>query len=76
MKELLEYLARELVDNPDAVQVTEIQDDRGVLLQLRVDPEDMGKVIGRGGRIARAIRQVVKAAAIRDGVFVHVDIVD
>jgi predicted RNA-binding protein YlqC (UPF0109 family) len=76
MKELLEYLARELVDNPDAVQVTESQDDRGVLLQLHVDPEDMGKVIGRGGRIARAIRQVVKAAAIRDGVFVHVDIVD
>jgi predicted RNA-binding protein YlqC (UPF0109 family) len=76
MKELLEYLARELVDKPDAVSVTESQDDRGVLLQLRVDPEDMGKVIGRGGRIARAIRQVVKAAAIRDGVYVHVDIVD
>jgi predicted RNA-binding protein YlqC (UPF0109 family) len=76
MKELLEYLARELVDNPDAVQVTESQNDRGVLLELHVDPEDMGKVIGRGGRIARAIRQVVKAAAIRDGVFVHVDIVD
>jgi predicted RNA-binding protein YlqC (UPF0109 family) len=76
MKELLEYLARELVDNPDAVQVTETQDDRGVLLQLRVDADDMGRVIGRGGRIARAIRQVVKAAAIRDGVFVHVDIVD
>jgi len=76
MKELLEYLARELVDNPDAVQVTESQDDRGVLLQLHVDPDDMGKVIGRGGRIARAIRQVVKTAAIRDGVFVHVDIVD
>jgi predicted RNA-binding protein YlqC (UPF0109 family) len=76
VKELLEYLARELVDNPDAVQVTETQDDRGVLLQLRVDADDMGRVIGRGGRIARAIRQVVKAAAIRDGVFVHVDIVD
>ncbi|MGZ4109121.1 MAG: KH domain-containing protein [Actinomycetota bacterium] len=76
MKELLEYLARELVDNPDAVQVTESQNDRGVLLELHVDPEDMGKVIGRGGRIARAIRQIVKAAAIRDGVFVHVDIVD
>jgi predicted RNA-binding protein YlqC (UPF0109 family) len=76
MRELLEYLAKELVDNPDAVQVIESQDDRGVLLQLRVDPEDMGKVIGRGGRIARAIRQVVKAAAIRDGVYVHVDIVD
>jgi predicted RNA-binding protein YlqC (UPF0109 family) len=76
MKELLEYLARELVDNPGAVQVTETRDDRGVLLQLHVDPDDMGRVIGKGGRIARAIRQVVKAAAIRDGVFVHVDIVD
>ncbi len=76
MKELLEYLARELVDNPDGVRVTESQDDRGVLLQLHVDPDDMGKVIGRGGRIARAIRQVVKTAAIRDGVYVHVDIVD
>jgi predicted RNA-binding protein YlqC (UPF0109 family) len=76
VKELLEFLARELVDNPEAVAVTESQDDRGVLLQLRVDPDDMGKVIGRGGRIARAIRQVVKAAAVRDGVFVHVDIVD
>jgi predicted RNA-binding protein YlqC (UPF0109 family) len=76
MKELLEYLARELVDNPDAVRVVESQDDRGILLQLHVDAEDMGKVIGRGGRIARAIRQVVRAAAIRDGVFVHVDIVD
>lgn len=76
MKELLEYLARELVDNPDSVQVSEVRDDRGVLLRLHVDPEDMGKVIGRGGRIARAIRQVVKAAAIREGVHVHVDIVD
>jgi uncharacterized protein len=76
MKELLEYLARELVDNPDAVQVTETQDDRGVLLQLHVDADDMGKVIGRGGRIARAMRQVVKTAAIREGVHVHVDIVD
>jgi predicted RNA-binding protein YlqC (UPF0109 family) len=76
MKELLEYLARELVDNPDGVQVSEEQDDRGILLQLHVDPDDMGKVIGRGGRIARAIRQVVKTAAIRRGVHVHVDIVD
>ena len=76
MKELLEYLARELVDNPDAVEVIESRNDRGVLLELHVDADDMGKVIGRGGRIARAIRQVVKAAAIRDGVYVHVDIVD
>jgi uncharacterized protein len=76
MKELLEYIARELVDNPNAVTVEETTDDRGVLLRLRVDQEDMGRVIGRGGRTARAIRQVVKIAAIREGVHAHVDIAD
>ena len=76
MKELLEYIARELVENPDAVEVNEVHDERGVLLQLTVDPEDMGKVIGKGGRTARAIRQVVKAAAIREGVRAAVEIVD
>ena len=76
MKELLEYLARELVDNPDAVEVTEVQDDRGLLLRLKVDPEDMGKVIGRSGRTARAIRTVVKAAAVRSGVHAAVEIVE
>ena len=76
MKDLLEYVARELVDNPDAVEVTQVEDERGVLLQLRVDPEDMGKVIGKGGRTARAIRGVLKAAATRAGVGVHVEIVE
>ncbi|HEY3022980.1 MAG TPA: KH domain-containing protein [Actinomycetota bacterium] len=76
MKELLEYIARELVENPDAVEVNEVHDDRGILLQLTVDPEDMGKVIGKGGRTARAIRQVVKAAAIREEVHAAVEIVD
>ena len=76
MKELLEYLARELVDDPDAVEVTETEDERGTLLQLRVDPEDMGKVIGKGGRTARAIRTVVKAAAVREGVHASVEILD
>jgi uncharacterized protein len=76
VKELLEYIARELVENPDAVEVNEVQDDRGILLQLTVDPEDMGKVIGKGGRTARAIRQVLKAAAIREGVRAAVEIVD
>jgi len=77
MKELLEYLARELVDDPDAVEVTETPDDRGVLLTLRVAPDDMGKVIGRGGRTARAIRTVIKAAGLRAGVHrTHVEIVD
>ena len=66
MKELLEYLARELVDEPDEVQVEEVDDDRGVLLTLRVAKDDMGKVIGRGGRTARAIRSIMKAAAVRE----------
>jgi uncharacterized protein len=76
VKELLEYIARELVEEPDAVEVTEIQDERGLLLRLKVDPEDMGKVIGKGGRTARAIRTVVKAAAVRSGVHAAVEIVE
>ena len=76
MRELLEFLARELVDDPDAVEVTESPGDRGTLLTLRVAPEDMGKVIGRAGRTARAIRTVVRAAATRQGTNVHVDIAD
>lgn len=76
MKALLEYIARELVENPDAVEVTEIEDDRGLLLQLKVDPDDMGKVIGKGGRTARAIRTVVKAAAVRADVRAAVEIVE
>jgi predicted RNA-binding protein YlqC (UPF0109 family) len=77
VKELLEYLARELVDEPDEVQVEEVENDRGVLLTLRVAKDDMGKVIGRGGRTARAIRTVMKAAAVREGIqHTHVEIVD
>ena len=77
MKELLEFLARELVDDPDAVAVVEGSDDRGPVLTLTVAPDDMGKVIGRGGRTARAIRAVVRAAATRQGVHsVFVEIVD
>lgn len=76
MKELVEFLARELVDDPDSVRVTETGDARGLLLTLNVAPDDMGKVIGRGGRTAKAIRTVVRAAATRQGVDVRVDIVD
>jgi predicted RNA-binding protein YlqC (UPF0109 family) len=76
VKELLEYLARELVEDPDAVEVSEKHDDRGTLLSLRVGPDDMGKVIGRGGRTARAIRSVVKVAGIRAGERVSVEIVE
>jgi predicted RNA-binding protein YlqC (UPF0109 family) len=77
MKDLLDYLARELVDDPDAVQVERADDERGVLLTLRVAQDDMGKVIGRGGRTARAIRIVMKAAGMRAGIHhTGVEIVD
>jgi hypothetical protein len=76
VKDVLEHIAKALVDNPDAVEVTEAQGDRGTVLQLKVDPDDMGKVIGRGGRTARAIRSVMKAAAIKADARIHVEIVD
>ncbi len=76
MKELLLYIARNLVDNPDAVSVTEVPGDDELTLELRVAPEDMGKVIGRQGRIAKEIRTVVRSYAQRTGVKVSVDIVD
>ena len=66
MKELVEVIAKALVDNPDAVSVTEKEDGEETVLELTVDPSDMGKVIGKQGRIAKAIRSVVKAAASRE----------
>ena len=76
MKELLLYMAKNLVDNPDAVSVTEISEEDGLVLELRVAPEDMGKVIGRQGRIAKEIRTIIKTVAQRDGEKVTVEIVD
>ncbi len=76
MKELLLYVAKQLVDHPDAVTVTEREDSQSTVLELRVAPEDMGKVIGRQGRIAKEIRTVIKTVAQRDGKRVTVDIVD
>jgi len=76
MKELLLYIAKSLVENPDAVTVTEVQGDDALTLELRVAPEDMGKVIGRQGRIAKEIRTVIRSYAQRTGVKVSVDIVD
>ena len=76
MKELLLYMAKNLVDNPDAVSVNEITDEEGKVLELRVAPEDMGKVIGRQGRIAKEIRTIIKSVAQRDGQKVSVEIVD
>ncbi|MBM3465462.1 MAG: KH domain-containing protein [Armatimonadetes bacterium] len=74
MKDLLEYLARRLVDHPDQVEVDLVEGDRSVILELRVDPDDMGRVIGRQGRVAQALRTLVKAAAARDGRRVTVEI--
>lgn len=76
MKDLLLYIAKNLVDNPDAVSVTEIPGEDELTLQLRVAPEDMGKVIGRQGRIAKEIRTVIRSYAQRVGKKVSVDIVD
>lgn len=76
MKELLLYIARSLVDHPDQVTVNEVENGDELTLELRVAPEDMGKVIGRQGRIAKEIRTVVRSCAQRTGVKVSVDIVD
>jgi predicted RNA-binding protein YlqC (UPF0109 family) len=76
VKDLVEFLVQELVDDPDAVSVTEEYDDRGPRYRIRVAPEDMGKVIGRAGRTARAIRTIVRAAAQRQGHGAMVDIED
>ena len=75
MKELVEVIARALVDNPDGVVVTERQEGKTTVLEVRVADGDMGKVIGQQGRIAKAIRSVVKAAATKDNKRVVVDIV-
>jgi uncharacterized protein len=77
MKELLEYLARGLVEHPDQVRVNEVQEDDGaVVLELSVAEDDYGNVIGRGGRTAAALRTVVKTAAAPSKRRVFVDIVD
>ena len=76
MKDLLEFLARSLVDHPDQVRVEERENADGVLLRLSVAKEDVGKVIGKQGRIARALRTVVKASAVKEGKQATVEIVD
>ena len=76
MKELVEFLCRELVDEPEAVEVQESFDDRGSVYVVRVSDGELGKLIGRGGRTAKAIRQVVRAAAGRQHVAARVDFED
>lgn len=75
MKELVEVVAKALVDNPDEVVVTEKVDGRNIVVELHVAASDMGKVIGKQGRIAKAIRTVVKAASSKDNTRVDVEII-
>ena len=75
MKELVEVIAKALVDHPEEVVVTEVDEGKGKKIELHVASSDMGKVIGKQGRIAKAIRAVVKAASSKDDTYVDVDIV-
>lgn len=74
MGDLVSYVAKSLVDNPDAVEVREVEGPESTIIELRVAPDDMGKVIGKQGRIAKAIRSVVKAATARNAKPVFVEI--
>ena len=67
MKELIEYIARSLVDHPESVKVTQVEGEQSVIFELQVAKEDMGKIIGKEGRIANAIRTLLKVAAAREG---------
>jgi predicted RNA-binding protein YlqC (UPF0109 family) len=75
MVDLVRFIAQSLVDQPDQVDVQAVESDDGVVIELRVAPDDMGKVIGKQGRIAKAIRTVVKAAAIKENKRVSVEII-
>ncbi|MGB4182317.1 MAG: KH domain-containing protein [Dethiobacteria bacterium] len=75
MKQMLEQIAKALVDYPDQVEVRLLEDERGITLELQVSPDDMGKVIGKQGRIVKAIRTVVNAAAVKEKKRVLVEVV-
>ena len=76
MEEMLKVLVRDIVDNPDAINVTTRVEDKINVLELRVDPSDMGKVIGKQGKIAKAIRTLMKAYATKNGTKINVEIID
>ncbi|HID15356.1 MAG TPA: KH domain-containing protein [Candidatus Atribacteria bacterium] len=76
MKELLEYIIKALVDHPDRVDINVVDGSRSVIFEVKVAPEDIGKIIGKEGRIAKAIRTVIKAAAIKEGKRATVEIID
>jgi len=74
MKEFVEYMAKSLVDQPDKVYVNEIRSSQAIVLELHVAPDDVGRVIGKGGRIANAMRTLLKVAALREGKRVSLEI--
>ncbi len=76
MKELLIYVVKNLVDFPDQISVNEVEKDDSICLELSVSPDDMGKVIGRQGRIAKEIRTLMKAYGLKDNKKITVDIID
>jgi predicted RNA-binding protein YlqC (UPF0109 family) len=75
MKELIEYVAKSIVDNPEKVKVTEVPNEGGIIIRLEVDPEDRGKVIGKQGRIAKAVRTLLRVAAARRNIRATLEIV-
>lgn len=76
MKELVEYMVRSLVDIPEQVRVSELEGEQSVIYEVRVAPEDMGKIIGKQGRIAKAMRTIVKAASVKTGKKAVVEILE
>jgi hypothetical protein len=75
MGELVAYIAKSLVDNPDEVSVNEVEGSQSLIIELKVAPDDMGKIIGKQGRIAKALRTLVKAAATKDNKRVIIEII-
>lgn len=75
MRELIEYIAKTIVDNPEKVRVTEVPAEGGIIIRLEVDPEDRGQVIGKQGRIAKAVRSLLRVAATRRNIRATLEIV-
>ena len=76
MKELIEYIAKSLVDDPASVNVTEVEGATALILELKVAPEDMGRVIGRGGRVANAMRTLLRVVAAKQGKRAALEIIE
>ena len=76
MKNFVEYLLVRLINHPDDLQVTEEESEEGLRIMITVNPEDMGRVIGKGGKVIKAIRKLVQVKAARDGIYVRVEIVE